>query len=190
LFSFEGRIGRLSYLGWSLVSMLVTAILGTALAFALFMSFARSMRGMKPDQILHQPSFWGVAGILLVVVAWPSLALAAKRLRDIGLPPLTWIGIFFAFYAMDHLLIAPFLNASMLTGTIVGVIFSWLSGLFLLLMPGRAGGDPPDLSYLAPEIDRMRSQARAEFVAPAPSTVPNRPRAAVPVQPQGFGRRR
>jgi hypothetical protein len=77
----------------------------------------------------------------------------------------------------------------MLKGTIAGGIVGWLSGLFLMLMPGNGGGDAkPDMSYLAPEIDRMRRQMRADYDGPVSQPTPRMP--PLTASPQGFGRRR
>ena len=82
LFGFRGRLGRLAFLGWNLVGMILVGaitiaflVLGTVLA------------------ALGVPSGGAtILGVLMALTAggagiWMTLALLSKRVRDIGLAP-------------------------------------------------------------------------------------------------------
>jgi uncharacterized membrane protein YhaH (DUF805 family) len=87
IFSFHGRLGRLAYLGW----MGAAAIVVFVIAF-LFLLLGGVLSGMfSPDGMGPQ-----ILGILMgftaaVVGIWTTLALQAKRIRDLGFAPLPWM---------------------------------------------------------------------------------------------------
>jgi uncharacterized membrane protein YhaH (DUF805 family) len=78
LWSFYGRIGRLAYLGGLLLN-LALAVAGIAALIYLDQGKSANVPGRLSDPVL--------ASILLpgfVLFTWAKLALAAKRLHDIG----------------------------------------------------------------------------------------------------------
>ena len=104
LFGFRGRLGRLAFLGWNLVGMILVGaitiaflVLGTVLA------------------ALGVPSGGAtILGVLMALTAggagiWMTLALLSKRVRDIGLAPLPLLIGAIALLALDDtvLLVSP-----------------------------------------------------------------------------------
>ncbi|WP_421854395.1 DUF805 domain-containing protein [Oricola sp.] len=72
LFGFRGRIGRKSYLLAALFMILVQAVVLTQII---------ATEGTSTSAL------WGLAMlVVLLLSAWASLAMAVKRLHDIGLP--------------------------------------------------------------------------------------------------------
>jgi uncharacterized membrane protein YhaH (DUF805 family) len=87
IFSFHGRLGRLAFIGWTLAAIAV--VFGVTLLFLLLGSvLAGSFSAAGAG-----PHILGIAmGLAAVIIGiWTTLALQAKRLRDMGFRPLTWI---------------------------------------------------------------------------------------------------
>jgi uncharacterized membrane protein YhaH (DUF805 family) len=136
LFDFRGRLSRRAYLGWSLVAIALT----TALAVALLMLGAILA-------VLHVDPKAGprVLGIAMAVVTtlvalWTSLALAARRIRDIGQNPLAILGLYVGIVLLDGQILTrltevrffwPF-DAQTPVGALAGIALL----LVLLLWPG------------------------------------------------------
>ena len=82
LFSFRGRLTRLEFLGWSVAATLLLVVITVVL-------MAASVIGAKD---LRAGVGAGVLGLIIALVMavaylWCGLALAAKRIRDIGWSP-------------------------------------------------------------------------------------------------------
>jgi uncharacterized membrane protein YhaH (DUF805 family)/TPR repeat protein len=83
LFKFQGRLGRLAFLGWNLAAFaLVGAIIVAFLALGAGLSLVLSRSSGGPQ----------VLGVMMAVTAagagiWTALALTVKRVRDAGLAP-------------------------------------------------------------------------------------------------------
>lgn len=134
LFSGYGRIGRLTYFGYSVLSLLVFFALTIA-------GFSNWGDGASPFALI---------GVTIVVVAllgtmWTGIALSVKRLHDLGLSGahLIWI------YGIDIALQGVASNGEMSSPGITLVLALLALGvkLCLLLAPGQpdqnAYGQPP-----------------------------------------------
>jgi len=113
VFEFDGRIGRFTYLLYSILNWLVTAVL------------------IIVGLVLTKPGLTVIPGILLVFAAmagltWVSLALTVKRLHDTGHSGAhaLWI-VLLAILAAATAFSNPVL-AAVLLAVIVGV-FCWLA---------------------------------------------------------------
>jgi uncharacterized membrane protein YhaH (DUF805 family) len=99
-FSFEGRIGRLRYLAWTMVLMLVTLGIGAVLSvFGLALISTDSSAGLILGGLL--------AFILIVALGFVSIQFSVQRLHDIGWSGWLWlltlvpfVGSFFPFVMM------------------------------------------------------------------------------------------
>jgi uncharacterized membrane protein YhaH (DUF805 family) len=135
LFSFEGRIGRLGYLCRFIVA------LALVLALALEGS-AALMRLVRP---LGLSEFELAGRALTIVVAllalWSSLALAGRRLRDMGAEPAYILPMFVTLWVANTVLVEPL---SRLRPDSFGVLeTSWAAlqaaaAIPLLFWPGRS----------------------------------------------------
>jgi uncharacterized membrane protein YhaH (DUF805 family) len=111
LFGFQGRLGRLPYLGWSAAAMfLLIAVAAFFLVVGIGLAGATSPDGAGP-KILG-----GLMALTsLVVGMWTSLALSAKRIRDTGFAPLPVIIGFLLLTLVDALILTR----------LTGVRFFW-----------------------------------------------------------------
>jgi uncharacterized membrane protein YhaH (DUF805 family) len=135
LFGFEGRIGRLGYL------CRFIAVLALVLALALEGS-AALLRLVRP---LGLGEYEQASRSLTIVVAllalWSSLALAGRRLRDMGVEPVHILPLFVALWVVNTALVEPL---SRLRPDSFGVLeTSWAAlqaaaAIPLLLWPGRS----------------------------------------------------
>jgi uncharacterized membrane protein YhaH (DUF805 family) len=145
-FSFRGRIGRLQYfLGG----------LGVFAAFVLPMIAIMAATGVR-DPASAGPALIFIALFALVglpLFFWASLALQARRIRDIGLEPLYVMPAMFMFTLVDFAVAvsAPGLAIPGQHQTFVGVTVSGLMGLALLFWPGKSDrGGPRMLNWMSP----------------------------------------
>jgi uncharacterized membrane protein YhaH (DUF805 family) len=143
-FSFEGRIGRLRYLAWTMSLTLVTLGVGAVLAvFGLALITTDSTAGLILGGLL--------AFILVVALAFVSIQFSVQRLHDIGWSGWLWlltlvpfVGSIFPFVMM----IAPGNNTANRYGappppnsTAVKVLSSlWLLFIAILFIGGLTGG--------------------------------------------------
>jgi len=143
-FSFEGRIGRLRYLAWTMVLMLVTLGIGAVLGvFGLALISTDSSAGLILGGLL--------AFILIVVLGFVSIQFSVQRLHDIGWSGWLWlltlvpfVGSFFPFVMM----IMPGNNTANRYGappppnsTAVKVLSAlWLVFVAILFIGGLTGG--------------------------------------------------
>ncbi|MDQ0126767.1 uncharacterized membrane protein YhaH (DUF805 family) [Pseudomonas lini] len=143
-FSFEGRIGRLRYLAWTMVLMLVTLGIGAVLGvFGLALISTDSSAGLILGGLL--------AFILIVVLGFVSIQFSVQRLHDIGWSGWLWlltlvpfVGSFFPFVMM----IMPGNNTANRYGappppnsTAVKVLSAlWLVVVAILFIGGLTGG--------------------------------------------------
>jgi uncharacterized membrane protein YhaH (DUF805 family) len=111
LFGFQGRLGRLPYLGWSVAAMfLLIAVVAFFLIVGIGLAGATSAYGAGP-KILG-----GLMALTSMVVgAWTTLALSAKRIRDTGFAPLPVIIGFVLLSLVDALILTR----------LTGVRFFW-----------------------------------------------------------------
>ncbi|MHC8317477.1 DUF805 domain-containing protein [Pseudomonas sp. LB3P31] len=167
-FSFDGRIGRLRFLAWTLVLMLVTLGLGTVLAlFGLALYNTDSSAGLILTGLL--------ASILVVALAFVSIQFSVQRLHDIGWSGWLWllnlvpfVGSFFPFVMMAM----PGNSTANRYGpppppnsNAVKVLAAlWLGVIVLMFVGGLAGG----LSAIRSEYqDATQSAFESDSISPS-----------------------
>ncbi len=137
----HGRLGRLPFLGWYLVILLLALVLSFALGAVI--GAAERMGGGEPlrTQVVLEESL-GTMGLLGVAAVFALLLLGqlnimVKRVRDIGLP-MPWLIV------LAWLLLSGLVSSG--GGALLGGLLSVLVLLALLLVPtsafGGRGGDP------------------------------------------------
>ena len=121
LFSFSGRIGRLAYLGYTLLMALFVGVtIGGGIAL------------MATGETTGAVLGGGLAAIGFLLSIWMGLALLFKRLHDIGMSGAHSIWIYLINLAPNATaLVSP-------TVTILLYIVSFGVMLWLLFMPGDA----------------------------------------------------
>jgi uncharacterized membrane protein YhaH (DUF805 family) len=142
LFSFRGRMKRLEFLGWS---VLATVLLVLALA-TLLIGGVFSVRGahLGVEAVIIVVAVWAV---LIVGCTWISLALSAKRIRDIGGNPTIVITAVFAITLIDALVLTRFTKLPLFwlghQHTMVGLVINMAYGAALLLWPSENSNTEP-----------------------------------------------
>ena len=143
-FSFDGRIGRLRYLAWTLVLTLVlSAVCGVFALVALALIGADSTAGLILGGLL--------ALILFVGFAFVSIQITVQRLHDVGWSGWLWllnlvpfVGTFFPFVTMvvpGNELANRYGPPPPPNSTAVKVLSSlWLVVIALILVGSLAGG--------------------------------------------------
>ena len=137
LFSWNGVLDRRRYLLWTVASLVVPAIAVGSIA-VLGRALGRSISAGEPPPL--SPALGVLLSLfplaVLAVFLWSTMVLTAKRLRDIGLPPLpVMMGLAAAALGVKFVL------APLLSGVVVALLTAaWSYGvpLFLLLWPGRS----------------------------------------------------
>lgn len=162
LFSFRGRLSRLQYLGWWLgsIGLIVLAVVIAFFSFGV---------GWAATAKVSQPG-WGsllAAGLvailfmlgLLVVCFWIGLALATKRIRDIGWNPLLVIGGIFLFSIVDMVVLSRLLGGIGPKtygggGSVIGLLVNLTYMAVLFFWPSASDGeqDPGEPLREAPVI--------------------------------------
>ncbi len=144
LFGFEGRINRLGYLWRSLV---LAALLGLLVAGCLWLLEAV----LRPQGLVGfdvgAPQV--LTGVLLLAL-WSSFALAARRLRDMGLEPAHIVPVYAALWVVNSVLLAPMSRLDpgrFASLEAIWAIAQWLAAIPLLLWPTRAGAAAPNSAY-------------------------------------------
>ncbi|HXO70063.1 MAG TPA: DUF805 domain-containing protein, partial [Bradyrhizobium sp.] len=138
LFKFQGRLGRLAFLGWNLAAL--------ALVAAIVVAFLILGAGLS---LVLSPSSGGpqVLGLMTVVTGagaaiWTTLALTVKRVRDTGLAPwpvtigailLLMVDYAFLTRFTDVRFFSPFAGQTPLGGLLAT---GWFA--FLVCWPGAA----------------------------------------------------
>ncbi len=101
LFGFDGRISRLGYLWRALLGGALIGVGGGLIGLALV--FALPSQSILGDGEWMR---WLTTGALLIGM-WNGLALASRRLRDIGLEPTHVVPIYVALWVVNEALLAP-----------------------------------------------------------------------------------
>lgn len=184
LFGFAGRLGRLNYFLLSCALGLITTLLIFMLISALAPHYTEAHRA-APDQ---PPAGMVliIAAIILPFFTWFSLALQAKRFRDIGWRPLYVIPGWIAAVCLDWCvaLVVPSLAIGDSDQTLAGVLINLaMVGCLLFWPSGPDYGDDSEPRLLAP--NGSGNDVSASVVAAAPSRIPRGPAPS----PGGFGRR-
>lgn len=193
MFSFSGRLERLPYLGYALLSSIIGAI---AIFAAAFLGGLVSAGGGKAAV---------VAGVTLAAVLaalpmiWSSFALTAKRLRDAGFPPSIVMPAMVAFALFDSLVLSRHLGVAAhhgsVHGSIAGAVANLVYAAVLLFWPSTASvSDASTTSsgelfrFDDPEAPAAAFRGSSQPVAVSISTAPA---FASPSGPgTAFGRRR
>lgn len=188
ILGFGGRLGRLEYF----IISLVFGILVGLMILALFLGFIpHGATAAEAKASLESP---GLLLILLLVIVpiylWFSLALQAKRLRDIGWNPLYVIPGWIAVITIDRFVAMAFPAVALgpSSGTLVGLLINLFMTGSLLFWPsaptGTAdwGGSTPMGS---PEPQPYRPREESPVPRPAAATWSPTPAPT----PSGFGRR-
>ncbi|MHC8290373.1 DUF805 domain-containing protein [Pseudomonas sp. XS1P51] len=193
-FSFEGRIGRLRYLAWTMALTLVTLGVGAVLGvFGLALISTDSSAGLILGGL--------VAFILIVALAFVSIQFSVQRLHDIGWSGWLWlltlvpfVGSFFPFVMM----VVPGNDTANRYGappppntTAVKVLSAlWLVFIAILFIGGLTGGltaiqseyeDAAQSSYESDSVttEEIEDQSAAE-AEPAPNSADDSAEAAQP----------
>ncbi|HEX3916623.1 MAG TPA: DUF805 domain-containing protein [Caulobacteraceae bacterium] len=145
LFGFDGRITRLGFLWRLIVSVVgVSVLTGAGVAALIFLIGPQSLYG-APDSWMR----WLIIGLALLSL-WISVALASRRLRDMGLEPVYIIPLYAALWVVDTVLLQPL---SLLQPQTYGALEDGWSALQLLTLipllfwPSRAKAEPPRPVY-------------------------------------------
>lgn len=181
ILGFGGRMGRLSYFLMTLVLGFAMTVLTLGIVFGMMPHYVAA-GGKLPDEV-PTPILMTTLLVVGPLFLWFSLALQAKRIRDIGWKPLfvipAWIGLnvvdvivasFTSSSAGDHHNATAF--GALVNLAMVGVLLFWPSG-------ERDEWTPPSFGTGMPEPE----------VSPRPAASPRTSRTAV-AAPPGFGRRR
>lgn len=187
LFSFSGRIGRLSYLFGSLA-----VAIGSIVPALLLMGFVVALAATGPGLFLAIPLVLAFG----VAMGWIGLALQVRRCRDIGWDPWVVLGGWMTMGAVDALVAYRVPSLALATdhhhhhGTAVGAVLNLAMWGALLLWPGRDG---VDLSRPSGPLPRSRVEALRAEAGPVAAPAASASVAARPVtSPAGrvaFGRR-
>ena len=103
MFSFNGRLGRLAFIGWTLAAtFLVFVITFSFLLFGSVLAGFFSAEGNGPYLLGTAMAF-----VALIIGLWTTLALQAQRIQDIGLRPLTWMLVVSIIMVSDQAFLTP-----------------------------------------------------------------------------------
>jgi uncharacterized membrane protein YhaH (DUF805 family) len=139
LFGFQGRMGRLAFLGWNLAALVLVGAIAVAfliLGAGLSLVLSRSSGG---------PQFLGVMMAVTAAGAgiWTALALTVKRVRDTGLAPWPVIIAATLLLMLDYTILTRFTGVRFVSPfsgyTPLGGLLAtgWL--VFLVCWPGAGG---------------------------------------------------
>lgn len=134
--TFRGRLGRGPFLRLLFVA---AAAGGAILAAIALIGFALSV-AFASRQVLTGPCLV-LGAACLAALAWCSLALAARRLRDIGLDPWRVLPAWFVFTQVDALVLSRWLRGgdpSFTAQTPFGAGVGTALLVLLILWPGRS----------------------------------------------------
>ena len=135
LFSFEGRVGRLGYL----CRFIAVLVLILALALEGSVALTRLVRPLGLGN--YEEASRSLTIVVALLALWSSLALAARRLRDMGAEPVHILPLFVALWVVNAVLVEPL---SRLRPDTFGLLeTSWAAlhaaaAIPLLLWPGRS----------------------------------------------------
>ena len=194
-FSFRGRIGRLAYFGSVLAAGLIA---GVGFAILIVMGFSAGLAKGTGGAIVGTSVAVLIGFLGLIPFTWASLALAAKRLRDAGFPPLVVIPAMIAFSLFDVLVLSRHSAGHVFGGfhlnSPVGLMVNLAYGLVLLFWPSADGTGhddvdggtkrlPGESSWHERALIAASSPLPVQIADPSPSQMPS------PSQPRTFGRR-
>jgi uncharacterized membrane protein YhaH (DUF805 family) len=154
-FGFDGRINRVGYLWRSVVVALALGLIAVG-------GVATIVFGLRP-QGLANLEVWSqrlTVGMVLLGL-WSGLALASRRLRDMGLEPAYVAPVYAALWVVNTVLVAPMARLDpddfgLLEGGWIGL--QLLIAVPLLFWPSRA---PVEIA--PPEFARAEPTAYADW---------------------------
>ena len=187
ILGFGGRMGRLEYFIVSVVFGLFMSLLVLALVSGL------APHGVTSDSMRGSAGSPALLLILLLVVLpvylWFSLALQAKRFRDIGWDPLYVIPGWIFANMVGGLVSVAFPTVHWIPA--IGLLLNLFMSCALLFWPSGPTGvnDWTGNSYPDPEPDFSPRAAKMAEAKPAPRPAPAAWSPAPAQAPSGFGRR-
>src|SRR5262245_32982319 len=139
LFFFTGRMGRLAYFGWNVAAIVLVTV--ASLGSGIFGVFALGS-GASPVGLI------AIIAPVFVLAVWVSVALMAKRLRDMGFSPWIWIVGVFLVIVVDQFLLTHFLRARFIPPfqdqtPFGGFVLTVFTILLLLWPPADEAETPP-----------------------------------------------
>ena len=160
LFSFRGRLTRLEFLGWSVAAILLLVVTAVVLV-------AASVVGAKD---LRAGAGAGVLGLIIglgmaVAYIWCGLALAAKRIRDIGWSPLIVITSLILFEIVDIVMLTR----------LIPVRYLWPLDQHTIV------GGVVNLAYFGALLFWPSQDTDASPAEPSARTAPGSPRPSIPM---------
>ena len=141
---FDGRISRLGYLWRSVVAALGIGVLAAGGVFAMIVVRPQSVTG-GVDAWMQ----WLITGLTLFGL-WIGIALAGRRLRDMGLEPAYIVPFWVALWVVNTVLLAPMSDLwpqryhALEDGW---AVLQFMSALPLLFWPGRPPAEPVRTGY-------------------------------------------
>jgi uncharacterized membrane protein YhaH (DUF805 family) len=160
LFSFRGRLTRLEFLGWSVAAILLLVVITVVLV-------AASVIGAKE---LGAGVGAGALGLIMglamaIAYIWCGLALAAKRIRDIGWSPLIVITSLILFEIIDMVILTR----------LIPVRYLWPLDQHTIV------GGVVNLAYLGALLFWPSQDTDASPAEPSARTAPSAPRPSMPM---------
>jgi uncharacterized membrane protein YhaH (DUF805 family) len=130
----SGRLQRLPYLGWYAVLALFVLVIGFGIGASIGLA-ERASGGEAADAQMVITEHLGVVGLVLIiaifsVLLFAHLNIAAKRIRDMGLPG--WLVL------LGLIIVGGLIGT--LAGQGIGALFNLLGLLALFLIPSNAFG--------------------------------------------------
>jgi uncharacterized membrane protein YhaH (DUF805 family) len=147
-FGFDGRINRLGYLWRSVAVMLALGLVAAgAVAAGVFVLRPRGLADLE---------VWGqrLAMAMALLALWSGLALASRRLRDMGLEPAHVVPLYAALWVINVVLVEPLARLypgdfTLLHGGWIGL--QLLVAVPLLFWPSRARPPPAPPQFVRAE---------------------------------------
>ncbi len=201
VFGFGGRLNRLRYF---LSCLALGGVFGVLVVMAVIGVLAGHSGGAPASEEDLLKAFLPLAIFAIPVCGaylWVSLALQARRIRDIGWNPLYvipgWIGLMIVDRGVA--LAVPSLALIPHNGTLLGSLFNLAMGGALLFWPSAGPIEPrspAEINWDVPDEPRARAPVAARRLMPAKVSAPivAEPARAAPVRtvnpgPPAFGRR-
>jgi uncharacterized membrane protein YhaH (DUF805 family) len=195
VFSFRGRINRLSYFLGSLG--LGLAVIVVAVVVVLATVGAGGIEALKADPLRVLPAVLLLL-LLLLPAFWIGFSLQARRIRDMGFNPALVIPGMIFYVAVDHALAAAMSGGAAVSASGHTLIYPFVSLAYsgaLLFWPGKPSDAQAPTSWADnvklpdPPATPRRSPAPTRAPEPAPAPMFLAPVQARPAGPAPFGRR-
>jgi uncharacterized membrane protein YhaH (DUF805 family) len=164
LFSFHGRMARLEFLGWSIASLATVFVTTAILVFGGILG----AKGLHAGKAQAMVLVFILSAVMFVMAMWSSLAICAKRIRDMGLSPLVVLGVLIVFDIVDALVLTRYTSARFFWPfaqyTMVGGIVNVAALAAMLFWPGQGEDGGPRQSSANERLFRPQAgMAREGF---------------------------